>query len=83
MSTVEVAPAEQLFRDPRHPYTRGLLAQPRCGREDPALVNGPGDPGHLAACHYAFTPVPATTSVASGSPDPTAASPSVSGKEQA
>ena len=23
---VEVAPTEQLFRDPRHPYTRGLLA---------------------------------------------------------
>jgi len=42
--------------------TRCPLAQPRCEREDPALVNGPGDPGHLAACHYAFTPVPVTTS---------------------
>jgi oligopeptide transport system ATP-binding protein len=99
---VEVAPAEQLFRDPRHPYTRGLLAaiprltddpageagppalvgdppsplaipagcrfrtrcpiaQPRCEREDPALASEPGDPGHLAACHYAFTPVPAAS----------------------
>src|SRR6201992_4150221 len=89
---VEVAPAEELFRDPRHPYTRGLLAaiprltddpaeeigppaligdppsplaipsgcrfrtrcplaQPRCEREDPALVAGPGGPGQLAACH--------------------------------
>jgi oligopeptide transport system ATP-binding protein len=104
---VEVAPVEQLFRDPRHPYTRGLLAaiprlsnntaddpageagppalvgdppsplnipagcrfrtrcpiaQARCEREDPALVSGPGETGHLAACHYAFTPVPVTTS---------------------
>ena len=104
---VEVAPAAQLFRDPRHPYTRALLAaiprlapdtagdpaseagppalvgdppsplnipagcrfrtrcpmaQPRCEQEDPALVNGPGETGHQAACHYAFTPVPATTS---------------------
>jgi len=106
---VEVAPAEELFRDPRHPYTRGLLAaiprltddpaeeigppaligdppsplaipsgcrfrtrcplaQPRCEREDPALVAGPGGPGHLAACHYAFTPVPAPVPAAPAAP---------------
>jgi oligopeptide/dipeptide ABC transporter ATP-binding protein len=102
---VEVAPAEQLFRDPRHPYTRALLAaiprltddradetgppalvgdppsplaipsgcrfrtrcplaQPRCEREDPVLTAAPGDPGQLAACHYAFTAPPDPVSVA-------------------
>ena len=99
---VEVAPTEQLFRDPRHPYTHGLLAaiprlteqagelgppavagdppsplaipagcrfrtrcpmaQPRCEQEDPALTARPGDPEHQAACHFAFTPAPATAS---------------------
>jgi oligopeptide/dipeptide ABC transporter ATP-binding protein len=95
---VEVAPTEQIFSTPRHPYTRGLLdaiprmtegaddgrkpaiagdppsplrlpsgcrfrtrcpmAQPRCEAEDPALAAAPDDPGHVAACHFAFTPVP-------------------------
>jgi oligopeptide/dipeptide ABC transporter ATP-binding protein len=98
---VEVAPTEQLFSDPRHPYTRGLLAaiprlsddagqsaadrapavagdppsalripagcrfrtrcpiaQERCEHEDPALDSAAGDPGHLAACHFAFTAAP-------------------------
>jgi oligopeptide/dipeptide ABC transporter ATP-binding protein len=94
---VEVAPTEQIFSTPRHPYTRGLLdaiprmtegaddgrkpaiagdppsplrlpsgcrfrtrcpvAQPRCETEDPALAAAPDDPEHVAACHFAFTPV--------------------------
>jgi len=101
---VEVAPTEQIFSTPRHPYTRGLLAaiptladsaadggapaiagdppsplripagcrfrtrcpmaQPRCEHEDPALVASPGDAGHLAACHFAFTPAVDATALA-------------------
>jgi oligopeptide/dipeptide ABC transporter ATP-binding protein len=95
---VEVAPTEQLFSDPRHPYTRALLAaiprlaagaldaeapaisgdppsplnipagcrfrtrcpmaQQRCEDEDPELTGAAEAPGHLAACHFAFAPVP-------------------------
>jgi oligopeptide transport system ATP-binding protein len=36
---VEVAPTEELFGTPRHPYTRGLLAA------IPRLARGDGDPG--------------------------------------
>ncbi len=100
---VEVAPTEQIFSAPRHPYTRGLLeaiprmtegaddgrkpaiagdppsplripsgcrfrtrcplAQLRCEQEDPALGAAPDDPGHLAACHFAFTPAPSASAL--------------------
>jgi oligopeptide/dipeptide ABC transporter ATP-binding protein len=94
---VEVAPTEQLFSDPQHPYTQALLAaiptldsamddsepaitgdppsplnipagcrfrtrcpiaQEICEREDPMLRSRAGEPGHQAACHFAFGPVP-------------------------
>jgi peptide/nickel transport system ATP-binding protein len=87
---VETAPAEELYRNPAHPYTRVLLdavpvpdpqanvgvvnmlagelpspldppsgcrfrtrcplAQPRCGEEEPTLVDT--GPGHRTACHF-------------------------------
>ena len=34
--------------------SRCPIAQPRCERDDPALVPAPGDPSHQAACHFAF-----------------------------
>jgi len=40
---VERAPVRELFRDPRHPYTRGLLeAMPRLGRHRDRLAVIPG-----------------------------------------
>ena len=40
---VERAPVRELFRDPRHPYTRGLLeAMPRLGRQRERLAVIPG-----------------------------------------
>jgi oligopeptide/dipeptide ABC transporter ATP-binding protein len=38
--------------------TRCPIAQERCAHEDPMLTEKPGQPGHFAACHYAFTPQP-------------------------
>jgi len=43
--------------------TRCPLAQPRCEQEDPALGAAPDDPGHLAACHFAFTPAPSSSAL--------------------
>ena len=47
---VEAAPARQLYAQPRHPYTRGLLASvPRLdGDTDARLVPIPGQPPDLA-----------------------------------
>jgi oligopeptide/dipeptide ABC transporter ATP-binding protein len=39
--------------------TRCPLAQDICEREDPALTSSTTDPAHSAACHFAFTTVPA------------------------
>ena len=40
---VEDAPVDQLFNDPRHPYTRGLLASiPHPGRPPTSLSGIPG-----------------------------------------
>ncbi|HPC47594.1 MAG TPA: ABC transporter ATP-binding protein [Deltaproteobacteria bacterium] len=46
---VEVAPVRDLFRDPLHPYTRGLLASiPNIRLDSPRLVTMPGSPPDLA-----------------------------------
>jgi oligopeptide/dipeptide ABC transporter ATP-binding protein len=39
--------------------TRCPIAQEICAREDPALTIAPGQPGHAAACHFAFDAAPA------------------------
>ena len=93
---VETAATEELFSNPRHPYTQGLLkavprlapgrvseaaavvgdppspidlpsgcrfhprcplAQAVCSEKDPALTAGENG-GHVAACHFAWTPPP-------------------------
>ncbi len=44
----EVAPAQSLFDDPMHPYTRGLLASiPNIKLDQPKLVTMPGSPPDL------------------------------------
>lgn len=46
--TMEYATADQLFSQPSHPYTRGLLkAVPRLDREDSELRTIPGNPPNL------------------------------------
>ena len=55
---VEIAPAEELFTNPRHPYTRSLLsAIPQIGGRrvtDTFVLEGePPDPGHLpSGCRF-------------------------------
>jgi oligopeptide/dipeptide ABC transporter ATP-binding protein len=55
---VETGPAQELFTDPRHPYTQGLLkAVPRLvpGRasEAPAVVGDPPSPVHIpSGCRF-------------------------------
>jgi oligopeptide transport system ATP-binding protein len=96
---VETAPTHELFTNPRHPYTKGLLkavprlapgrvstaeavvgdppspinlpsgcrfhprcplAQDVCHTDDPKLTSSPESAGlHSAACHFAWTAVPA------------------------
>jgi oligopeptide/dipeptide ABC transporter ATP-binding protein len=36
-----------------------VAAPPLCSDEDPPLAAGPAQPGHVAACHFAWTPKPA------------------------
>jgi oligopeptide/dipeptide ABC transporter ATP-binding protein len=58
---VEVAPVGQLFSDPRHPYTQGLLAAipklvaspPGAGDQGPAVVGDPPSPLRLpVGCRF-------------------------------
>jgi peptide/nickel transport system ATP-binding protein len=54
-------------------HPRCQLAQPVCSRDDPALYPSPDSPGHVAACHFAWTPPPprhqAEVEIATSQPD--------------
>ena len=55
---IEVAPTEELFRNPRHPYTAGLLAaiprmEPRDANDAPAVQGDPPSPLRLpTGCRF-------------------------------
>lgn len=55
---VEEAPVRELFGNPRHPYTRALIAAAQPQDPDSAAVSDLGLPPNLAAlpagCHYAY-----------------------------
>src|SRR5262249_42003258 len=57
--------------------TRCPMAQPVCEQSDPALAADSDEPGHLAACHFAFTPAPSSTAL-TPAPSSTALTPAPS-----